>query len=611
MRRLPLNDLGHKLDSNWNNHVVVIEPEDALPFPENFQDVIVDFETTSEKDEIAAINPHHDCKILGVAIKFDTDPIPYYVPVRHRNGKNVSIDRVLEWLERVFRKAKRWINHNIKYDYHVWFSETSKHVPCKLIDTLTLCKMGPYEERYSYGLTEVMRFFGIDITSYEKEIKVFLGKKIKDYAVIAIDAMAPYAAVDTLCVDYLYKRMLKEIPQECDKVVAMEMDLLPTLIRMEQVGIRTSLETLKREWETLIPVQNNLLKDIRSASNFPEFDPSSKEMLRELFVERLGLSVDITDKGNESFGYASLMKHRNHYPLIIDKWNEYQENQKLLTSFVIPYITDHIGGHELIHPWFNQLVRTGRMSCTSPNMQQLSARAKTYIVPYDEDYVLVEFDLSQIEFRVIVHYIDNKKCIADYKRDPKTDFHTWVARMCGIPRKPAKNVNFMLGYGGGKGKCVAMLAELPDIIGALPDQSAINDRALSVYNSYHRALPELKPTQYRATAVAESRGYVRTFMKRRRYLPHKIAYKAFNSVCQGSAADILKNITVRLSKFISVDCLLHALVHDAWLFSIKKNRVEELAPLIKAEIESSIEGFSLPLVSSCKKSTTNWGECDD
>jgi len=239
---------------------------------------------------------------------------------------------------------------------------------------------------------------------------------------------------------------------------------------------------------------------------------------------------------------------------------------------------------------------------------QLSKAAKEYIIPYDEDYVLVDFDLSQIEFRVIVHYINNLNAIRAFNERPDTDFHVWVAQMCGIPRRPAKNVNFALGYGAGKKKCLTMLSTLREIAGSLPTEELKVQRALQVYNKYHETLPELKPTQYRCGDVLKSRGYVRTLLGRERHLPYEFHFKAFNSVCQGSAADIFKDICLRLRKFLNVDCLLHALVHDSFVFSIHKSRLKELVPLILAEIEKPIAGveFSVPLKAEYGISDKNW-----
>lgn len=648
MIEIPLCSIGNTIDTNWNTCVRLLGPNDELPLPDNIEELYLDFETTSEEPHTASINPHKTefCKILGIAFLFDNEKIPYYLPVRHaylnedgdycyrqHDCANVSPEKVRDWLKKLFQRTKRWVNHNIKYDVHVlWYEVGIDPVQfgCKILDTLTLSKLSEIEERFEYGLTGMMRLLGIDITPYEHRIKATLGrwegKDLKDYGLIPPFEMAPYAAVDTLCVRHLQHNL--KISKECEKVVDMEVDLLPMLIQVERLGIHVDINKIKQDWENILPKQVKRIQRIKHLMGMEYFDPGKKECLYDLFVNRLKWELDYTatskqkyEKGEitegemtVSFGYASIMNHIKKHPRLVSTWIKYQEDQKLLTSFTQPYLEKHVADYCLIHSTFNQIVRTGRMSNNSPNMQQLPIRAKEYMIPYTDDYVLVEFDLSQIEFRVIVHYINNQKCIRDYNDDPTTDFHKWVAKMCGVDRKPAKNINFMLGYGGGKQKCVAMLSELPEIIGELQDQQSIVERAHDVYASYHRALPELKPTQWRASEVLRARGYVKTLLGRQRHLPKKLHFKAFNSVCQGSAADIQKWLTLyRIKKFLGPDCLLQLLVHDSWIFSIRKERVEELIPLIKREIETPIPDIKLavPIMSGVTISDRNWRGCED
>ena len=82
-------------------------------------------------------------------------------------------------------------------------------------------------------------------------------------------------------------------------------------------------------------------------------------------------------------------------------------------------------------------------------------------------------DYSQQEPRILVHYAhvfgksQNRvlggvtEFIQSYNDDPRTDFHTMVAEMAGIPRKQAKTVNLGIMYGMGVGK-LAIELDLPE-----------------------------------------------------------------------------------------------------------------------------------------------------
>lgn len=654
MIELPICYLGNTIDPAWNTTVKVIGPNDDIPLPDSIDNLYLDFETTSEIPNRSSINPHSEemidedmdlhrlCKICGVAFLFDSDPSPYYIPVRHyyldedeeicyRSGpfSNVRPDKVHDWLRKVMGIAKRWTNHNIKYDFHVLYNETGIVPKSKLICTIILSKLAQFQERFSYGLDEVTKLLGVDITPYEKEIHTYLGRSNKDYGLIPPDKMAVYAGVDVLAVRFLTRELRKIISATTGRVEELEMNLLPVLIQMEQIGCRVDIKKLKYDFERISKLQIIREERIKKYADEPNFIISgegTKKSHYDLFVEKLGFDLDYTDtsikklekgliseeEATFSFGGDSIRKNASKNPRLVASYLAYIDDAKLFNSYIKPYILSHVNGKELIHCNVNQQVRTGRMSVTSPGMQTLPPKAKYYIIPYTDDYVLVEFDLSQIEFRVIAHYINNRKVIDDYNRDPTIDFHTWVAEMCRIHRKPAKNVNFMLGYGGGKEKCVKMLSVEPKIIAELKTREEVMARAYEVYKTYHNVLPELKPTSRRASEVLRSRGYVRTLLGRERHLPKVAHFKAFNSVCQGSAADIQKDITLRLRKFISSDCILHMLVHDSWLFSIRKERVNELVPEIKYEIERPIEDveFQVPIISDFGISEHCWRLCD-
>lgn len=627
MIELPLN-------YPWKTCVKLLGPSDELPIPDTVNRLFLDLETTSGDPKLKSINPHRHCKILGVAVLFDDQFSPYYVPLRHyyinsdgahvlRNGDcaNVGTEKVYDWLRILLSTAKCWVNQNIKYDIHCLWNEARIRPSCKLVDTLILAKLSENEEKLNYSLDNIMKMFNIDITEYEHALQQYLGKN-KDYGLVPADKMATYAGIDVLSCRYIHRNI--QISSECARVLEMEQQLLPELVRIEQVGIRTDTDKLVKDYQEMIPVQKERIQRIRNISGYQEFDPSCTKSKEELFCSVLDWNIDYTAKSQQrfeetgnsndlshSFAYDSLLRHRLKNPELVDTWFEYQDFQKILTSFIGPYLEQHVDELDLLKGNFNQIVRTGRMSCTDPPMQTLPAYVKSYILPYSEDYTLVEFDLSQIEFRVIVHYIDNQKAIQAYKTNPNTDFHTLMAHECGIDRTAAKRVNFMLGYGGGKLKTIALLSELLPMCEKLITYDQITTRALEVYSKYHSTLPELKSTSYRAGDVLRSRGYVRTLLGRHRNIPKQFHFKAFNSIAQGSAADFQKDITLRLRKFLSTDCILHLLVHDSWIFSIRKEHVDELIPLIKEEIERPIEDidFSVPILSSVKQSDENWKEC--
>jgi DNA polymerase-1 len=260
---------------------------------------------------------------------------------------------------------------------------------------------------------------------------------------------------------------------------------------------------------------------------------------------------------------------------------EYRDEYGFWTKFCKPYLRLHI--NEILHSDYNQSVRTGRMSCRNPNAQQLYERAKRLIKPRPGN-AFATFDYSQIEFRIIVHYIKDKKAISAYKDNPWTDFHTWVAEICGIPRKAGKTLNFLMGYGGGKNRAMVSLAGVEDFVekvrnrieqmlaeGTISANSVdtvfnnlIRRVAEDTYYTYHDRLPTLKQTARNAEYACKGNKAVQNLYGRWRDLPPQFAHVAFNAACQSSAADLIKERLVAIWRALQGSKIkIVAAVHDS------------------------------------------------
>jgi DNA polymerase I-like protein with 3'-5' exonuclease and polymerase domains len=369
--------------------------------------------------------------------------------------------------------------------------------------------------------------------------------------------------------------------------------------------------------------------------------PHTNEDCFEVLCNKYGLPVlGYTDSGDASFDKDTLMSYVAH-PLvkqdpkltdIVLKIRQYRKQHTLHNFFIAPYQEHQVDG--IMHPDYNQIIRTGRMSCKRPNSQQLSPAAKELVHPYD-GCAFVRWDYSQIEFRLIVHYIQDEKAIAAYLSNPDTDFHTWVAEMCGIPRKPAKNVNFCMGYGGGKKRVVSMLAANMDLVGdlsnrvsALIAEGKVNEsqrqqvfellcqkRGEEVYQLYHDTLPGLKSTTWRAAKNLEARGYAFNAYGRQRHLPANVSFRAFNTIIQSCAADIMKERTVAIAPRYNawsreIGLILNASVHDETLANLPLDIAHDEKTLKKISdvFEDTAVKFRIPIRVSCGRGEKSWAE---
>jgi DNA polymerase-1 len=602
-----------------NVHFKTLIVEDVSELPPSFINskyVYLDFETTSSSDDKTSISPWRDCKLLGICITVDDYPDALYIPLRHRHEgafKNLPIEPVLKWLKDVLDTCDMWINHNIKYDAHALYNETGIYPKCKLVDTLSLAKIND-SSRFSYTLTLAMaEDLGYDIRGFENELKAQLDGS-KDYAVVPIDKMARYGAVDAMSVRLLYENYTLYLPAECETIRDIEIELTPMLFDLENVGMHLDTEEVANDNYLFPQFLGNLKRSIMSELDISDFRPHVNSDCHSLICGSMGLPViELTDTGKPSFSAKALEGYKNmttdkhkviHY---LEVWKKYY---KLLTSFVRPYYRQQIDG--TLHPDYNQIVSTGRLSCRNPNAQQLPKLAKKYIIP-PPGFSILDVDYSQIEFRIIVHYANDKRCIEAYRNDPNTDFHNWVRDMCHLTRSQAKTLNFRLGYGGGK-KSTALA--LTTTKGFIEDDEVIEDairRGENIYENYYAQLPTLKSTRWRASDILRSRGYTKTLMGRHRHLPERAAFIAFNSACQGTAADLMKAATVRLKPYLAENpqVQLFGLVHDSWCFYVPTNEIETRAKEIVSIVEEVPEGvkFRVPIKADYKHSSKNWMEC--
>lgn len=621
----------------------LVESASELPDFTNAKDLYVDFETTSFDPAEAAYSPHKGHRICGVAVTADDCPQAYYVPVRHhfKDGTyqpgNVDLEQTQRWLKDVIGTSKQWVNTNVKFDAHFAHYEGAEFNG-GLLDLTTSAKVLDSDMTYKggYGLKNLSkRWLDEDITDvqdgvkgYLAEVRLHRNKKANDYGVVPIDIMAPYAAQDVLSARRLHHHIRDNMPEQCQRVWQTETLLTPVLYDMEVEGMRVDRGQLEQAevqiLSELIGIEEQIFKLVGMNIN-----PSNSAHCLELLCNYWGLPVlAYNDNNNPSFDKDALTQYTLHPevkrdPLklaVIKLVQYYRKRHTLLTFFVRPYQQHEVNG--IMHPSYNQAVRTGRMSCKRPNAQQLNKEAKSFILPREGEAFL-SCDYSQIEFRLIVHYVKAIDAINAYTQDPDTDFHTWVAEMCKIPRRPAKNVNFAIGFGAGRGKVVSMLSSNLELMDPEITKDMTADqfdvycrrRGEQVFDQYNAALAGLRPTSRAASRNARSRGYVFNGYGRRCHLPEAFSHIAFNRIIQSFAADIMKERTVALApRYNSVTrelgVRLQSSVHDETLMTgqreaMRNPRVVSHCVQVLEDVQPNVK-LSVPIRTGAGWSDKNW-----
>lgn len=164
--------------------------------------------------------------------------------------------------------------------------------------------------------------------------------------------------------------------------------------------------------------------------------------------------------------------------------------------------------------------------------------------------VLVSADYCQVEMRLMAHFADDPSLLAALNGD--TDifrgiaacvFKKAVADVTDDERNRAKQLSYQILYKAGPARLAAELAVQPE-------------EARALIRSFDDTFPGVAAYERNLVIHARANGYVQTIGGRRRWLPalkstkgeerRKAERQCINTLCQGSAADLIKRAMVAI-----------------------------------------------------------------
>lgn len=402
---------------------------------------------------------------------------------------------------------------------------------------------------------------------------------------------------DLASLDGLVKKLRSDIEAQgmTDLLENIELPLTEVLASMEDTGIcinRQGVEDFGVSLSEKIEETQQMIYD--DAGH--EFNISSPKQLGTVLFEELGLPARKKTKSGYSTNAEVLEELRNQSP-IVDNVLKYRQYTKLNSTYVTGLI-DKIAEDGRIHTCFKQTeTRTGRISSTEPNMQNIPVRTELgsqmrKFFTAAPGKTLVDADYSQIELRIMAHLCGDENMIAAFTSGE--DFHTsTAAQVFDMPvfmvtpemRSAAKAVNFGIIYG----------------IGAF---SLSKDIGISVAQAkkyiadYLARFPKVKSFTENVVDEAVKTGCVTTMFGRKRRIPelsssNKILQAAgkriaMNTPVQGTAADLIKiamiNVYRRL-KAEKLDAKLILQVHDELILESSEADSQRAAEILRDEMQ--------------------------
>ena len=381
-----------------------------------------------------------------------------------------------------------------------------------------------------------------------------------------------------------------------DLLERIELPLTEVLASMEDAGIcidRKGVEKFGVSLSEMIEETQQMIFD--DAGH--EFNISSPKQLGTVLFEEIGLPAKKKTKSGYSTNAEVLEELRSHSP-IVDNVLKYRQYTKLNSTYVSGLL-DKIAPDGRIHTWFRQTeTRTGRISSTEPNMQNIPVRTelgaqmrKFFTAP--EGRLLVDADYSQIELRVMAHLCGDENMTEAFTSGE--DIHTsTAAQVFDMPifmvtpemRSAAKAVNFGIIYGIGA-------FSLSKDIGSSVAQ------AKKYIADYLERFPKVKSFMDETVDNAMKTGCVSTMFGRKRRIPElsssnkmlQAAGKriAMNTPVQGTAADLIKiamiNVYERL-KAEKLDARLILQVHDELIIECAESQAEKCSAILREEMQN-------------------------
>lgn len=601
-------------------------------------------------------------EITSIQIGFTNVDQGKYVR-RFFDWKKLGMKRALMLLTKL--KDAKLVTHNGKFDLLFLYVKTG--VELKLwVDTLVMAHVCGEEElglkplvkkyfKVDYDIskeaktgkiTEKFKAYGLDDVYYPMELVKIFKKKLKIYNLEKVykHEMRAYSA-------YLEveKNGMPISPRRHEIAKKLQEQYKPILERLLTVG--------NINWNSTAQVAKILFtdKDVPVYDEKGEKLPNTYEVLEYSFMNdiiyrgefdtRKGATLFMNEwkeKNPHLYDIKVKLKH-NYAPVIIgygvglkaiektakgvpsvssdvlvnyvgnpvvDDLLEYRRLTKLET-FIKSW--EEIQVNDRIYPSFNITARTGRTTCSNPNIQQIPQDKNVRnLIEARPGWKIKEQDYSQIELRVASMFSGDANMQHAYQSG--SDLHSKTTELLfgdtsslspqeqKRKRTEAKSMNFGFLYG--------MSAKTFVDYAKGYGLNITEEESEGFRNNFFKSYPTLLQWHEDCKNYARANGYTWSPIGRKRFLPDinssnfklrgQAERQSINSGVQGFASDMCTSALADIVFSDEIDhdrCIVLGSVHDAILFEIRDDYVDEVSPIINRLMEkpSIIEGIDIPI----------------
>lgn len=609
-------------------------------------DIGLDFEATG-------LNVWRD-KIVGISASVSSGT-GIYAPIAHFEGPEYNLPRkeIIEIVKTIdaATDVTQWWYHS-DYDHelaaHDWEWRPTEG---KFRDALIAVFL-EYSDALSHGLKETVdRFFNAEMISYTEILDV---KRKKGELLPGFQVVHPLKAPAYACGDADWTRRLGTLSviEKATLAQSFIWKLEHLILRPVREGINhgVPLDGLyyrllhRRVVEDIVRLEMELKAALKVA---PEFNLRARGALGQVLVD---LGVPLTERtpsGQIKTRKGTLAKHTAKYPAL-KKYVQFSELSSADNAYIVKAIAarEHFG--KCVRLQFNTIgAPTGRMSGGGAGRTQQQAFSKGYanlngqswpdaekqpylpdvragvsVAELGDEWVIVAMDYSQVELRILGNVSGEplwKEAFAN-----GIDIHKMNGALAaGVPleqvtkaqRKKGKVGSFAIVYQASV-KTVAAQLEC--------SEEEAEKIILNLLEKVTRVTQWIASAKYTAEAREQATTY---FGRIRRLLGYfsKDGYKTkeakkrraqgqregVNAPIQGAAADVFKIAIHKVAQLLArlgatKDWIQIMWVHDEMVSLVRRSRLYELLPQVKAAMEFEVKGWEIPLKVDVEVGW-NWG----
>lgn len=523
-------------------------------------------------------------------------------------------------IEDFFAQKRYWLAHNAVFDLG-WLQEHEVYpngeVLCTMLASRLLTNGQP---NVKHGLQNVVkRYLKEDISKEEQK---------SDWSGDLTQGQLDYAAKDVQLLIQLDGPINQRMAEaNLHRAWFLECRALPAMAQLWRTGLpfdRTALETLQRELtlthkqkgEEFLVALDQALPEDKKLPRFADgrintnakaigtkrggdrveagFNLNSPKQLLDVFTALLG-NAPVTAEGKPSASKLVLREYVADHPVVADylAWKRIEKRRQMVESLI-----KHLGVSGYIKASYMQLgADTGRMSCMSPNLQQIPRDSRfRECVKAPDGWRLVVADYAQMELRLAAAEAKDELMIRAFQQG--TDLHTLTAmQIYGVSedevtkdqRQVSKSANFGLLYGSGaKG--------LRNYAAGMGIQMDITE-AEEVRKKFHAAYKGISKWQrgnaQAANAAAEFASVRIRHSGLRRILhgDHNSLTVRCNTPIQGAGAAVLKRTLGKLWPLLQAEgedvVRLAGVVHDEIILLVREEDAERWTVQLKATMEEA------------------------